>query len=105
MNEIKEYNEMVFESIKHIDENGCEYWYARELKEVLEYVQWRRFNEVINKAIVSCNNSKLELNEHFAKVGKTSKMPNGGVKNILDYKLSRYACYLIVQNADPKKYV
>ena len=96
MNEIKEYTEDIFEKIKHIDDYGHEYWLARELQVALEYSQWRRFNEVINRAIISCDNSKLEINDHFAKVGKTSKMPNGGVKKLLDYKLSGYACYLIV---------
>lgn len=101
----KEYSETVFESIKHIDEYGCEYWLARELQDVLEYVQWRRFNEVINKAIMSCDNSKLEINEHFADVGKMIKLAKGAERKISDYKLSRYACYLIVQNANPKKEV
>ena len=104
MNEIENsYN--MFENIKHIDEEGKEYWDARELQKVLEYSQWRRFDDVIMKAIIACNNSGNKDNEHFANVGKTSKMPNGGIKNIVDYKLSRYACYLIAQNADSRKKV
>ena len=103
MNEIKEYNETIFESIKHIDEYGNEYWLARELQNVLEYKRWDKFCNVINNAQKACENSNYKVFEHFSQVGKTSKMPNGGVKNLLDYKLSRYACYLIVQNADPRK--
>lgn len=105
MNEIKEYNETIFESIKHIDEYGNEYWLARELQNVLEYKRWDKFCNVINNAQKACENSNYKVFEHFSQVGKTSKMPNGGVKNLLDYKLSRYACYLIVQNSDPRKEV
>lgn len=105
MNKIKEYNETIFENIKHIDEYGNEYWSARELQDVLEYAQWRRFNEVINRAIISCDNSNLEINDHFAKVGKMVGIGSKTSRNIEDYKLSRYACYLIVQNSDPRKEV
>ena len=100
---IKKYNEAVFEDIKHIDEYGNEYWLARELQNVLEYKRWDKFCNVINNAQKACDNSNYKVFEHFSQVGKTSKMPNGGVKKLLDYKLSRYACYLIVQNADPRK--
>lgn len=92
-----------FESIKHTDENGVEFWYARELMIVLEYKQWRRFEQVIAKAKESCKNSDINMLEHFADVGKTSKMPNGGKKIIDDFKLTRYACYLIAQNGDSRK--
>ena len=95
----------LFESIKHIDECDNEYWLARELQKVLNYTEWRKFNQVIKKAIDSCENSKYKPYEHFVQADKTSKMPNGGVKKIMDYKLSRYACYLIVQNADSRKEV
>ena len=105
MKEIKEYNETIFENIKHIDEYGNEYWLARELQNALEYKKWQRFINVIENAKLACEQSKFMIAEHFTQVGKTSKMPNGGVKNILEYKLSRYACYLIVQNADPRKEV
>ena len=101
--EVKKYNETVFEDIKHIDEYGNEYWLARELQNVLEYKRWDKFCNVINNAKKACENSNYNVFEHFSQVGKTSKMPNGGVKKLLDYKLSRYACYLIVQNADPRK--
>ena len=95
--------EQDFESIKHIDENGVEFWYARELMTMLEYKQWRRFEEVIERAKEACENSNIKVDEHFASVGKTSKMPNGGKKIIKDYKLTRYACYLIAQNGDSRK--
>ena len=103
--EIEKYNETIFEDIKHIDEDGNEYWLARELQNVLEYKRWDKFCNVIENAKVACGKSNYKVFEHFSQVGKTSKMPNGGVKNLLDYKLSRYACYLIVQNADPRKEV
>ena len=103
--EANNYTESLFESIKHIDENGEEFWYARELQIALEYGQWRRFNEVIERARISCENSQVSVHEHFADVGKSSPMPNGGERIINDYKLSRYACYLIVQNSDPIKKV
>ncbi len=103
--EIEKYNETIFEDIKHIDEDGNEYWLARELQNVLEYKRWDKFCNVIENAKVACGKSNYMVFEHFSQVGKTSKMPNGGVKNLLDYKLSRYACYLIVQNADPRKEV
>lgn len=102
---LEEYQEKMFEDIKHVDENGNEYWEARELMKVLGYLKWSNFVSVMEKAKLACELSKKRVYEHFADVGKTSKMPNGGVKKILDYKLSRYACYLIVQNADSRKEV
>ena len=92
-----------FESIKHTDENGIEFWYARELMIMLEYSKWGNFIKVIDKAKESCNNSNISILEHFADVGKTSKMPNGGEKIIEDLKLTRYACYLVAQNGDTRK--
>ena len=100
-----EKNNKSFEKIKHIDENGMEFWYARELMIILEYEQWRRFESVIHKAQESCKNSGVTVIEHFADVGKTIKMPKGATKTISDYKLSRYACYLIAQNGDSRKKV
>lgn len=105
MNEIKEYTEKLFEDIKHKDENGNEYWIARELQSVLEYTQWRRFESAIDKAKTACNNSNVSIEEHFANVGKMISLGKEGQRNINDYKLSRYACYLIAQNADPRKEV
>jgi len=93
-----------FESIKHISEDGSEFWYARELAAVLEYTQWRNFAKVIDKARIACKNSGYDIDDHFAEV---SKMVEAGVasKHVLDFKLTRYACYLIVQNGDPRKEV
>ena len=105
MNEIKDYTENVFESIKHIDDNGCEYWEARELQKVLEYDSWRNFYKVINQAIIACENSGVDTNRQFVEVDKLSINVNGGKRRIIDYKLSRYACYLIVQNSDSRKKV
>ena len=105
MNELKEYTEKLFEDIKHIDEHGNEYWLARELQNVLEYSQWRRFEKVIDRSKIACKNSNVDTSEQFADVGKLSINVNGGKRKIVDYKLSRYACYLITQNADPRKEV
>ena len=100
-NEIVKLIEKAFEEIKHIDENGNEYWYARELMVVLEYKEWRLFSNIIEKAQISCSQSNNTINSHF---GVYSKIVKAGktAKPIIDYKLSRYACYLIVQNANPK---
>lgn len=96
------YSEALFESIKHTNEYGQEFWYARELQVALEYKQWRRFCNVIDKAKDACQNSDFVVADHFADIGK---MVKSGVapKDIGDIALSRYACYLIVQNADPRK--
>lgn len=95
--------EKTFESIKHVDESGVEFWYARELQTILEYKEWRKFKNVISKAKEACENSGMTVFEHFVDADKTIKMPKGAEKIILDYKLSRYACYLIAQNGDSRK--
>ena len=105
MKEIEKYEEIIFENIKHIDDNGVEYWEARELQLVLEYKEWRKFNNVINKAIIACLNSNYRVDDHFAKVGKMVQIGSGAKRIQDDYKLSRYACYLIVQNGDSRKEV
>jgi DNA-damage-inducible protein D len=92
-----------FERIKQTDENGAESWFARDLQEVLQYTQWRNFQKVIDRAILACKNSGFEVTEHFAEVSKTIKMPKTAEKLVTDYQLTRYACYLIVQNGDPRK--
>jgi DNA-damage-inducible protein D len=94
-----------FESIKHIADNGMEYWYARELAVVLEYVQWRNFSKVLERAMLASKNSANGIVDHFAEVSKTIEMPKTAAKQVADYKLTRYACYLIVQNGDPRKEV
>ena len=103
MNEIKEYTEKMFEDIKHIDENGSEYWSARELMPLLEYKKWENFHKVIKEAKTACVRSNLNVYEQFPEVRKLSIAGNGKKQYIVDYKLSRYACYLIVQNGNPKK--
>ena len=103
MNKIEEYNEKLFENIKHIDEYGNEFWYARELMPLLEYKKWERFSNAIDNAKTACEKSGYNIDEHFPEVGKLSKRNNGAVVQIKDYKLSRYACYLIAQNGDPRK--
>ena len=105
MSELVKYSEQTFESIKHINEYGEEYWLARELQPVLEYVQWRNFAEAIERAKLACKNSGFSIEDHFADVSKTIEMPKGAHKDIPDYMLSRYACYLIVMNGDPRKEV
>jgi DNA-damage-inducible protein D len=120
-----------FEQIKHTDEVGNEYWFARELAPILEYTKWENFKKVIDRAMLACRNSGASIADHFPDVRKTVEMPSKPRKNtkigfvdlnktknakigfpdvgktktkpIIDYKLSRYACYLIVQNGDPRK--
>ena len=97
-----------FEEIKKIDENGIEYWEARELMPLLGYFKWSNFEKVvIKKAKIACRKSDQILNYHFADIGKMIKIAVGTsretTRKIQDYKLSRYACYLIAQNGDPKK--
>ena len=105
MTEIELYTEELFERIKHYTEEGMEFWYARELQLVLEYKKWSNFLKVIEKAKEACESAQQSVLEHFADVGKTSSMPKGGSKIIEDMMLSRYACYLIVMNGDPRKEV
>lgn len=104
-NELIKTTEKTFEEIKHIDEHGNEYWYARELMIALGYKDWSKFKNVIQKAIVACENSEIVAGECFRQLAKTSQMPNGGEKYIADYdySLNRYACYLIAQNGSPSK--
>ncbi len=102
MKEIDENNKS-FEDIKHIDENGIEFWYAREIIQVLQYTKWQNFEKIIDKAKISCKNSDISVFEHFTDVSKLSKRANNADVMIKDYKLSRYACYLIAQNGDSRK--
>ena len=102
MNEIKEYTEKIFEDIKHIDEFGNEYWLARELMKVLEYKEWRKFDKVIKKAMEACTGSNCYTLDHFVFEDKMVSIGSNTIRKIQDYKLSRYACYLIVQNCNPR---
>ena len=103
MSEIKEYTEKVFEDIKYIDKFGNEYWLARELQSILGYNQWRSINELIERAKVACQESKYSVDDHFAVQRKMVDIGSKTKRIIQDYKLSRYACYLIVMNGNPKK--
>ena len=94
-----------FEGIKHTDEEGREYWYARELMVVLQYKKWQNFEAIINKAMISCTNSEINVLDHFADVSKMVKIGSGAEREQQDYKLTRYACYLIAQNGDSRKKV
>ena len=105
MNEINEYTEKIFEDIKHINENGHEYWLARELMPLLEYTLWQNFHRKIKIAMENCTNSNSIISDHFIDTNKMVDIGSNTKREIQDYKLSRYACYLIVLNCDPRKKV
>ena len=105
MSDLVKYSEQTFESIKHVNEYGEEYWLARELQPVLEYAQWRRFSDAIERAKLACKNSGFAVEDHFADIGKMVDIGSGAERQIDDVMLSRYACYLIVMNGDPRKEV
>lgn len=98
-------NNNIFENIKHIDEYDNEFWLARELQKVLEYKDWRNFQKVINKAITSAWNSISVAEDWLVDFNNPIKTVKGKEEIVKDFKLSRYICYLIVQNADPSKEV
>lgn len=103
-NEIMPIEYKSFEEIKHIREDNSEYWLARELQKALQYTKWENFKNVIDRAMLACKNAGFEITDHFPEVGKTVEMPSKAKpKTIIDYELTRYACYLIVQNGDPRK--
>ena len=104
MNDIDKNNKS-FEDIKHIDENGVEFWYARELMPVLQYSNWQNFEKIIDKAKISCENSNISVVDHFIDVSKMVQIGSGAYREQIDYKLTRYACYLITQNGDSRKKV
>lgn len=95
----------MFDDIKHIDENGNEYWLARELQEILQYTEWRNFHKVISSAQIACKISQHSVEDCFVEVNKSIISGKGRQSSIIDYRLNRYACYLIVMNADPRKEV
>ena len=105
MNELKEYTEKMFEDIKHIDEDGNEYWRARELQIAFDYKKWQKFINVIENAKIACEQSNFIIEDHITQVGKMINVGKGGKRKVEDYKLSRYACYLIAQNGDSRKEV
>jgi len=94
-----------FEDIKQIDSNGVEFWYARALAKVLEYSDFRNFTKVIDKAKEACVNSGFEVADHIVEVNEMVNIGSGASREMESFALSRYACYLIVQNADPSKRV
>lgn len=105
MNEVGKYSEQIFESIKHINEYGQEFWYARELSRALEYKDFRNFEQIIFKAMDSCKNSGFDIGDHFGDVTEMVEIGSNARRGFPGYMLSRYACYLIVMNGDPRKQV
>ena len=103
--EIVTYSQQTFENIKHTDENGTEFWYARELQKALEYTEYGKFLPVIKKAIEACRKTGFDEGNHFAHVSEMVNIGSGAERKMDSYKLSRYACYLIVMNGDPRKEV
>jgi DNA-damage-inducible protein D len=102
-NQIDDYRESVFESLKKINEAGNEYWLARDLAKALEYTDWRNFVKVVRKAMLACSKSGAEVENQFIETSATIDLGKGVKRNVSDYMLSRYASYLIVQNGDPSK--
>ncbi len=100
-----EYSESIFESIKHVNEYGQEFWYARELAKILDYKDFRNFENAINKAKESCKSSGNSIEDHFVDVTEMVEIGSGAFRELPGYQLSRYACYLIVMNGDPRKEV
>lgn len=101
--DVERAHHVTFESLRHADENGAEFWLARELMPVLEYETWRAFKAVIAKAQIAADQANQPAHDHFAEVGKMIPIGHGAEREVEDFKLSRYACYLIVQNGDPSK--
>ena len=102
LEKIENYNNQTFEDIKHVDEYGTEYWYARELMKVLNYKDWRYFDAVIEKAKIACMNTEIAEDGHFVVDNKMVEIGSGAKRKQKDYELTRYACYLIAQNANPR---
>lgn len=98
-------NQNKFEIIKHFDNNGAEYWSSRDLAKALEYANYQKFLNVIKKAEIACENSGEDIHNHFAHTGEMVIVGSGATRTVETIYLSRYACYLIVQNSDPNKVV
>ncbi len=96
-------NSSPFEQIKHFDSSGKEYWLARELQPLLGYRQWRQFEDCLERAKLACRNSGAQVNDHFADARKMIKAGKGATRELQDYQLSRYGCYLTAMNGDPRK--
>jgi DNA-damage-inducible protein D len=105
VSDLKRYSDQTFEEIKHTTEDGSEFWYARDLQTVLDYSEWRNFENVIEKAKIACKNSSNIVSDHFVDVNKMIALAKTAERDVQDYRLSRYACYLIVMNGDPRKEV
>ncbi|MDV7398661.1 hypothetical protein RZS08_45065, partial [Arthrospira platensis SPKY1] len=101
--EIEKHHHQTFEGLKQFSDGGAEYWYARDLQITLDYASWDKFKRVIQKAATACENSGQPPENHFSQVGKMVELGSGAQREVEDFKLSRYACYLIVQNGDPTK--
>lgn len=102
-NRIAKHHHATFEGIKQTDDEGNEFWLARELAPLLDYPQWRNFLPVLDKAREACRNSGQKVKDHFADVRKMVGIGSGALREVEDLRLSRYACYLVVQNGDPQQ--
>lgn len=102
-NDVSSYAKSVFERIRHVDEHGKEFWYARELAKILDYNDFRNFDVVVQKAVQACQSSGENVSYHLVEATEMIEIGRGGKRALPSYRLSRYACYLIVQNADPSK--
>ena len=105
MNELEAQQKKLFDDLRHIDEDGNEYWLARELQAALQYAKWENFHKVIKTAQIACKISRQNISDHFPEVRKMVAIGSGAKRSQVDYKLTRYACYLIVMNGDPRKEV
>jgi DNA-damage-inducible protein D len=104
-NEIEKRHHQTFEEIKRVTEGNSECWSARDLQPVLEYNSWDKFKKVVEKAMTACEKAGQSVANHFSRVGKMVPLGSGAEREVEDFFLSRYACYLIVQNGDPSKLV
>lgn len=105
MNDISKFRQSLFEQIKKTNDYGMEYWSARELQSALDYSSWQMFVRIIRKAMLACTNSGADVDDHFNQVIKMVGLGSGAKRDTIDIELSRYACYLIVQNGDSSKEV